>query len=84
MLAFLVLLHLIIMPQTLDMIPRSVTLSWHWADQSLLYPVSPSAKQGAASTIFNDFGMLWPRIEPVTSRSPERSLYLLSYRGRFF
>ena len=26
--------------------------------------------------------MSWPRIEPVTSRSPERTLYQLSYRGR--
>ena len=38
--------------------------------------------RGAASTIFNDFGMSRPGIEPVTSRSPERTLYQLSYRGR--
>ena len=47
-----------------------VTLSWHWVDQSWLYPVSLSAKRGAASTIFKD----------VTSRSPEWTLYWLSYR----
>ena len=45
------------MPQTLDMIPHPVTLSWHWVDQSYLYPVSLSAKWGAATTIFNDFGI---------------------------
>ena len=43
-----------------------------------------SAKRGPASTIFNDFGMSRPGIEPVTSRSPERTLYQLSYRGRWF
>ena len=68
------------MSQTLDMIPHPVTLSWH---QSKLYPVSLSAKRGAASTIFYDFGMSRPGIEPVTSRSPERTLYQLSYRGRY-
>ena len=41
-----------------------------------------SAKQGTASTIFNDFGMSRPRIEPRTSRSLEQTLYLLSYRGQ--
>ena len=69
--------------QTLDMIPHPVTLSWHWVDQSQLYPVNLSAKRGAASTIFNDFGMSRPGIEPRTSRSPEQTLYLLSYRGRY-
>ena len=39
-----------------------------------------SAKRGAASTIFNKFGMSRPRIKPVTSRSPER----LSYPGQDF
>ena len=72
------------MSQTLDMIPHPVTLSWHWVDQSKLYPVSLSAKRGAASTIFYDFGMSQPGIEPVTSRSPERTLYQLSYRGRYY
>ena len=33
-LTFIVLPHWSIMPQTLDMIPHSVTLSWHWVDQS--------------------------------------------------
>ena len=47
----------------------------------VLYPVNLSAKRGAASTIFNDFGMSWPGIEARTSRSPERTLYLLSYRA---
>ena len=69
MLTFIVLPHWSIMPQTLDMIPHPVTLSWHWVDHSQLYPISLSAKQGAASTIFNDFGMSRPEIEPVTSRS---------------
>ena len=49
-----------------------------------LYPVSLSAKRGAASTIFNDFGMSRAGIETVTSRSLERTLYVLSYRGRCF
>ena len=31
---------------------------------------------------FNDFGMSRPGIKPMTSRSPERTLYLLSYRGQ--
>ena len=35
----------------------------------------------SSSTIFYDFGMSRPGIEPVTSRSPERTLYQLSYRG---
>ena len=82
MLTFIVLPHWSIMSQILDMIPHPVTLSWHWVDQSKLYPVNLSAKRGAASTIFNDFGMSRPGIEPVTSRSPERTLYQLSYRGR--
>ena len=34
------------------------------------------------STIFNDFGMSRPGIEPVTFRSPQRTFYLLSFRGR--
>ena len=38
-----------------------------------------SAKREAASTIFNDFGMLRPGIEPMTSHSTERTLYLLSF-----
>ena len=41
-----------------------------------------SAKQGAASTIFKDFGMSRPGIEPVTSSFRERTLYRQSYRGR--
>ena len=73
MLTFIVLPHWSIMSQTLDMIPHPVTLSWHWVDQSQLYPVSLSAKRGAASNIFYDFGMSRPGIEPVTSRSPERT-----------
>ena len=60
--------------------PDPVTLSWHWIDQS---PVSLSAKRGAPSTIFNNFGVPRPRMEPVTSRSLERTLYQLSYRGRY-
>ena len=78
-LTFIVLPHWSIMSQTLDMIPHPVTLSWHWVDQS----VSLSAKRGAAITIFYDFGMSRPGIESVTSRSPERTLYQLSYRGRY-
>ena len=53
------------------MIP--VTLYWHWVDQSKLYPVSQSAKREAANTIFNNFGMSRPGIEPVT--------YLKSWGG---
>ena len=34
MLTLIVLAHWSIMPQTLDMIPHPVTLSWHWVDQS--------------------------------------------------
>ena len=71
MLTFIVLPHWSIMSQTLD----PVTLSWHWVDQSKLYPLSLSAKRGAASTIFYDPGMSWPGIEPVTSCSPEQTLY---------
>ena len=52
MLIFVVLPHWNIMSQTLDMIPHPVTISWHWVDQSKLYPGSLSAKRGAASTIF--------------------------------
>ena len=33
-LTFIVLPHWSIMPQTLDMIPHPVTLTWHWVDQS--------------------------------------------------
>ena len=74
MLTFIVLPHWSIMPQTLDMIPHPVTLSWHWVDQFLLYPVSLSAKRGAASTIFNNLGMSWPEIEPVTSHQLTETL----------
>ena len=49
-------------------------------DQSYLYPLSLSAKRWATSTIFNKFDMSRPGIEPVTSRSPKRTLYHLSYR----
>ena len=50
----------------------------------LALPVSLSAKRGAASTIFNDFGMLQPRIEHMTFRSPKRewTLYQLCYQAR--
>ena len=48
----------------------------------LALPVNPSAKRGAASTIFNDFVMWRPGIEPMTSHSTERTLYQMSYRGR--
>ena len=47
-LTFIVLSHWSIMPQTLDMIPHPVTLSWRWVDQSWLYPVSLSAKRVAS------------------------------------
>ena len=70
LLTFIVLPHWSIMPQTLDMKPHPVTLSWHRVDQSLLYPIRLSAKSGAASTSFNDFGMSCPGIQPVTSRFP--------------
>ena len=47
MLTFIVLPHWCIMPQTLDMIPHPVTLSWHWVDQSYLHILIwvPSEKQ---------------------------------------
>ena len=46
MLSYIVLPHWSIMPQTLDMIPHPVTLSWHWVNQSELYPVwVPSEEQ---------------------------------------
>ena len=51
--------------QPLYTISHPVALSQHYVDQSYLYPVSPSDKR-AASTIFNDFGMTWPGIKPVT------------------
>ena len=75
MLTCIVLSHWSIMPQTFDMTPHPVTLSWHW-----VVPVSLSAKRGAASTTFNDFVMSRPGIECVTSRSPKRTLHQLSYR----
>ena len=50
----------------------------------LALPRKLSARRGAAGTIFYDFGMWRPRIEPVTSCSPEWTLYQLSYRGRYF
>ena len=37
----------------------------------LACPINQSAKRGAASTIFNDFGMSQPGMEPMTSRSPD-------------
>ena len=43
----------------------------------------PRKSECQASTIFYDFGMSRLGIEPVTSRSPERTFYQLSYRGRF-
>ena len=52
----------------------------------LALPLSLSAKRGAISTIFNDFGMSRPGIEPVTFRSPKRyhfPFYHLSCRGRY-
>ena len=49
---------------------------------SLKYHV-PDTWHDSASTIFYDFDMSRPGIEPVTSHSPERTLYQLSYRGRF-
>ena len=82
-LTFIVLPHWSIMPQTLDMIPHPVTLSWHWVNQTYLYLVSLSAKQGAASTIFNVLGMSRPGIKPVTFCFLKRTLYLHSYRGRY-
>ena len=74
-LIFIMLPHWSIMAQTLDMIQHPATLSWHLVDQSYLRLVSLSAKRVAASAIFNDFGISRPGIGPVTSRSPERTLY---------
>ena len=47
-----------------------------------LYPVSLSTKRGAASTIFKDFDVSRPGLEPATGPSPKRTLFQLSYRGR--
>ena len=63
-LTFIVLPHWSIMSQTLGMIPHPVTLSWHWVDQSWLYPVSLSAKRGAASTIFTTLVCRGPGSNP--------------------
>ena len=41
------------------------------------------SKRGAASTIFNDFGMSRRGIKPVIYCSPKRTLYQLSYRDRY-
>ena len=42
----------------------------------------PDIKVGAASTIFNNFGILRPGIEPETSHLPERTLCRQSYLGQ--
>ena len=84
MLTFIVLPHWSIMSDaTFDMIPHPVTLSWHWVNQSLLYPVSLSDKQDVANAIFNDFGMLRSGMQPVTFCSPEWTFYRMSYWGRY-
>ena len=69
------------MSQAVVIIPHPVISYWHWVDQ--LYPVSRSAKRGAASIIFNDFGMSRSGIEHMTAHSLERTLYLMSYQRRY-
>ena len=64
-----------------DVTPSHIILTLGWPVLAL--PLSLTAKRGAASTIFNDFGMSRPGIKPVTARSPEWILYQLSYRGRW-
>ena len=80
MLTFIVLPHWSInVPDTWhDTTPSHIILTLGGPVQAL----SLSAKRGAASTILNDFGMSQPRIEPVTSRSLEQTLYRPSSRSR--
>ena len=69
--------------------PRHLTLYYtqsHYPNTASTNPSSTpclSAKAGAASTIFKDFGMSRPGIEPVTSSFAEPTLYRLSYQGRY-
>ena len=61
-------------PDTLhDTTPSHIILTLGRQVLALPPYVNLSAKRGAASTMFNDFGMSRPRIEPRTSRSPERT-----------
>ena len=56
----------------------------HYPDIGSTSPSSTPECQAMswASIIFNDFGVSWPRIEPVTSHSLQQSLYWLSYRSQ--
>ena len=45
------------------------------------YPFNASVSKGAASTIFNAFGMAWPGFEPTTYYSRNRRS-TKSYRSR--
>ena len=68
MITFILLANCGIKFQTLYLIPPQS----HYTDtvgQSLPYPENLSDKRGATSTIFSDFGMLLPGIEPGTSES---------------
>ena len=66
--------------------------TWHDTTPSHIIPtlgrpvlaLSRKTECQARSTYyqFNDFIMSRPGIEPVTSRSPERSLYQLNYLSR--
>ena len=55
---------------------------WHDTTPSHII-LTVLTKQGIASTIFNNFGMSPPRMETVTSCSPERTLYRLCYRDQY-
>ena len=70
MLTFIVLPHCGIRSQTLlpDTTPSHIILT---PEQPVLapYPENSSDKQGATSTIVNDFGLSQPGIKPGTSRS---------------
>ena len=64
-----------------DTTPSHIIMTMGWPVLAL--PLR-SAKRGATSTIFNDFNTSGPGIEPMTSRSPKRTLYHLSYQGQLF
>ena len=71
----------------------AASLKYHATDTNLTWchtshnpdagSTSPSEEQ-QLSTIFKDFSMLRPRIEPMTSHSLKRTLYRLSYHWLVF
>ena len=80
MLTFIVLPHWRIMPQTFDMIPHPVCSDTGvTSSSSTTYNWVLSEEQPVP--LFSVTGMSHPRIKPVTSCSPEQTLYWLSYWG---